>query len=249
MAAVMQNIKIAKGMKFRDTGYWDRKAKDRVFTIAGPTKEPAITGLTKGRSFDYESPYTGDHEDTLRDPTNRVLVKPDYDDAEGWSAFVPAERLPDTGPKDFRVGEVYAFNGGRDHGVFLVERIDKSGVTEARRLDARDVGGWCPSAGSPNARHSALIFTADEPAPVAEPKQPEPLTSAEWLALPQTVRLLGEIDARITLIRKAIRRRLDTIEKTVVPGAARSEVGLLDRDKAALREWEGVRDLIGAIGR
>lgn len=241
MAAVMQNIKIAKGMKFIDTGSVCPHTEGQIYTIAC-SRRP--------HHFGYEPPYSGDAEETLRDPEKRVLFKPAYDDAEGWSAFVPAEDLPDTGPKDFKVGEVYVYGLAGSRGVFLIQEVGADGnVRSRRRLDGDGFSWWLPRRDSANGRHSALIFTADEPAKVVEPKQPEPLTNAEWLALPQTAALLGEIDARITPLRKAIRRRLDTIEKTIVPGAALSEVSLLDREKAALREWEDVRDLIGAIGR
>ena len=240
MAAVMQNIKIAKGMKFVNPG------------IVNPSFEGEILSVRlveSSKVYYSDHPHSWDCEETLRDPEKRVLVKPDYDDADGWKAFVPAEALPGTGPKDFKVGEVYAFNDGYRHGVFLVQKLDSVGVGEALRLDVpaaqAGISFWTPAWDSHNSRYSTLIFTADEP--VAN--QPKPLTNAEWLALPQTAALLGEIDARITPLRKAIRRRLDTIEKTIVPGAALSEVSLLDREKAALREWEDVRDLIGAIGR
>ncbi len=67
----------------------------------------------------------GDDQEFVRGPET-VPVATGW--ARDWSAWLPPHGLPDTGPKTFRVGQVWAWLEGKARAVGMVDEADESAV-------------------------------------------------------------------------------------------------------------------------
>ena len=107
-----------------------------------------------------------------------VPVRPADDDRDAWALFLPDAPLPDTGPKEFKVGQVWATywtSGFRF--VFAIRRAPciSADVVGLRHGDVKELAGEFASTDSNGiGRHSVLLFDADA-APTAAPVKREPV--------------------------------------------------------------------------
>jgi hypothetical protein len=84
------------------------------------------------------------------------------DEEIDWNEYVPLEDLPDTGPKKFKFGQVWAVGNPTKDGrrsVYRVLVVADGGVHRAALL-AGDEIKWRPAARSSNASHAALVHDA-----------------------------------------------------------------------------------------
>lgn len=117
--------------------------------------------------FEDGTPYSGAY-DTGNQPDRTwrescSLARPADDDKEAWSLFLPGAPLADTGPKVFKVGQVWAWrsHGSDDASIALITGVEiGGGPGKKRKILAGSDWWWPTSASAINACHSVLLFDA-----------------------------------------------------------------------------------------
>lgn len=85
-----------------------------------------------------------------------------------WDTWLPPAPLPDTGPKQFRIRQIWAGHNGRSCEVYMISTASIDGDAITVQSLAGNTGLFCPMAISPNARCSVLVADVD-----CEPTDPD----------------------------------------------------------------------------
>jgi hypothetical protein len=135
-------------------------------TVRGFITAPHIAGQIahgEGTFVGHALPVTSDSKLVMKaDDLMRTAAIPRIED---WPAWLPPAKLPDTGFKVFKVGQVWAGHNGRVREVYRIKETDGDDVERTQSL-AGDAGSFVPTGDSTNAYHSVLVQDIGETEPL-----------------------------------------------------------------------------------